>query len=415
MNLGNGQFADVSAISQFDFPDDGRGMALVDWDQDGDQDVWLSNRNTPQVRFLMNQSNATNRSLAITLQGTDSNRDAIGARVQVFVGDNMNRPITRTMRAGNGFLSQSSKRLVFGLGQATKIDRLVVNWPSGKSQTYQIPVVDSEYRIIEGNTEAILVKQRPAVNIAKGALPTTQNSDVSHSLRFAMVRLPAKNYSDFRDDRHPILKHRKRLVLLTLWASWCQPCIKELQEFTAQQEQLEHERIDVVALSVDDITDMSVEPGTDERLLKKIGFPFRTGKADSALVQKLQLLNNHIFELQTPLPIPTSFLLDRNGRVIGIYKGPVSVNQLMEDSGKTRAKTTNEWRQATLPFPGNWVMPPRVRDLFGYVQQLADHGYFEECVMYVQHNREMITGNPGWPALSRKLQKGLEKQQSPHD
>ena len=413
MNLGNGQFADVSAISQFDLPDDGRAVALVDWDHDGDQDVWLSNRNAPQVRFLMNRSNSTNRSLAITLQGTESNRDAIGARVQVFVGPNPDRPITRTMRAGNGFLSQSSKRLMFGLGKAATIDRLVVNWPSGKSQTYQIPEVDAEYRLIEGDTKAILVKPRPALKITERDLPTTQNSDVSHSLRFAMVRLPAKSYSDFRGDRHQILEKRARLVLLTLWASWCQPCIKELQEFTDHQERLENEMIDVVALSVDDITDMNVDPGADERLLKEIGFPFRVGKADPALVEKLQLLNNYIFELQTPLPIPTSFLLDRNGRVVGIYKGPVSLNRLVEDSGKTRAKTTNEWRQATLPFRGNWVMPPRVRDLFGFVQQLADRGYFEECVMYVEHNREMMTTNPGWPALSRKVQRGLDMLQSP--
>ena len=51
LNTGTGRFANVSAVTGFDFLDDGRALAVVDWDQDGDLDIWVSNRTGPQVRL----------------------------------------------------------------------------------------------------------------------------------------------------------------------------------------------------------------------------------------------------------------------------------------------------------------------------------------------------------------------------
>ena len=78
LNTGQQRFADVSAATGFDFPDDGRGLALVDWDQDGDLDAWIANRSSPQVRLLMNRMQTDHRWVAFRLEGTQCNRDAIG-------------------------------------------------------------------------------------------------------------------------------------------------------------------------------------------------------------------------------------------------------------------------------------------------------------------------------------------------
>src|SRR5437764_10086030 len=85
LNTGGERFATISAASGFDFPDDGRAIAIVDWDQDGYPDLWVSNRNAPRLRFLHNDHPHTNHFLALSLQGngTTTNRDAIGARVEV--------------------------------------------------------------------------------------------------------------------------------------------------------------------------------------------------------------------------------------------------------------------------------------------------------------------------------------------
>jgi hypothetical protein len=115
-------------------------------------------------------------------------------------------------------------------------------------------------------------------------------------------------------------------------------------------------------------------------------------------------LSDTIFELQSPLPIPTSFLVDKRGRVVAVYKGPISTERLLADAGKLRVRSTDEWRQATLPFPGRWEMPPRQRHLFEFVETLADRGYLRECQMYVRENKQMLTTHPRWPALARKLE-----------
>ena len=59
------RFANVSAVSGIDFPEDGRALCLVDWDHDGDLDFWLSNRTAPQLRFLRNDNAGGNHYLGL--------------------------------------------------------------------------------------------------------------------------------------------------------------------------------------------------------------------------------------------------------------------------------------------------------------------------------------------------------------
>ncbi|MCA9168109.1 MAG: VCBS repeat-containing protein, partial [Planctomycetales bacterium] len=66
LNTGTPRFADVSAISNLDLADDGRGLAITDWDQDGDLDVWAANRNGPQVRFLRNEVPTSHHYVALS-------------------------------------------------------------------------------------------------------------------------------------------------------------------------------------------------------------------------------------------------------------------------------------------------------------------------------------------------------------
>ena len=97
-------FKDVSSISGLDLKDDGRAVCFSDWDQDGDIDVWISNRNGPQIRYLKNNNN-TNNYLSLKLIGKKCTSDAIGTRVVIETEDGLSQ--TRTINAGSGFLSQS--------------------------------------------------------------------------------------------------------------------------------------------------------------------------------------------------------------------------------------------------------------------------------------------------------------------
>jgi hypothetical protein len=89
--------------------------------------------------LVRNVSTNTGHWIAIKLVGTKSNRDGIGARVEVFAGGKRH---TAERVAGSGYLSQDDSRLHFGLGAAATVDKLIVHWPSGREQTLENVTAD---------------------------------------------------------------------------------------------------------------------------------------------------------------------------------------------------------------------------------------------------------------------------------
>jgi enediyne biosynthesis protein E4 len=124
----------------------GRGLAIGDLDNDGRIDALVVADNEPIV-YLHNRT-AGGHFLTIALQGTTSNRDGVGARVIVEAAGS--RWVSQR-RGGGSFLSASDPRLHFGLGPATRIDRLQVRWPSGQVDSFQNLDADKGYRIREGD------------------------------------------------------------------------------------------------------------------------------------------------------------------------------------------------------------------------------------------------------------------------
>ncbi|MCA9265079.1 MAG: ASPIC/UnbV domain-containing protein, partial [Planctomycetales bacterium] len=143
LNTTGQRFANVSSISGFDFVDDARAVAVVDWNTDGALDLWVTNRTAPRVRVLQNQPHAMNHWIAFRLEGTACNRDAIGARVELHVPNQP--PLVATLRAGSGYLSQASKRVHMGLGQHADPIDIVVYWPDGETAKYTKLDPDATY------------------------------------------------------------------------------------------------------------------------------------------------------------------------------------------------------------------------------------------------------------------------------
>jgi hypothetical protein len=137
---GDGRFADVSRTAGpvLDAKTVARGACFADYDNDGKVDAFMVNLGSPAT-LLHNVTSTKNHWLAIKLKGSKSNRDGIGALLEVTTG-------TRHQRAqrvaGSGYLSQDDGRLHFGLGAAAKVDKITVHWPDGREQTLRNVAAD---------------------------------------------------------------------------------------------------------------------------------------------------------------------------------------------------------------------------------------------------------------------------------
>jgi enediyne biosynthesis protein E4 len=148
LNQGNGVFRDVAAAVGADFakPKVGRGLAVGDFDRDGDVDLLITTNNGPAYLFRNDQSNG-NRSLRFRLAGTKSNRDAIGATVRIFHGGSSQ---SRLVKSGSSYLSQSELPVTFGVGRRDRVDRVVITWPSGATQEFTNVATGRAYDCVEG-------------------------------------------------------------------------------------------------------------------------------------------------------------------------------------------------------------------------------------------------------------------------
>jgi tetratricopeptide (TPR) repeat protein len=148
-----GRYYDFSGVSGLDFAEDGRAFAVTDLDGDGNLDIVLKSRLGPQVRVLRNQCGTGRNVVALRLRGVKSNRDAIGARVEVngkvqYVG------------AGSGYLSQHTKTLYFAVGDAAA-GKVLVTWPSGTVQEFPELRAGQRHDVIEGESDVKSTPFRP--------------------------------------------------------------------------------------------------------------------------------------------------------------------------------------------------------------------------------------------------------------
>jgi len=147
-NLGDGRFEDVSALagSGIAAKHSSRGAAFADFDNDGDIDVAVMNMGEPPS-LLTNLLGGAARWVKVALEGTRSNRSAIGALVTIEAGGGKQ---TQPVLGQSSFLSQSERRLHFGLAAASRVDRITVRWPSGEKETFPGGPAGTTLQVKEG-------------------------------------------------------------------------------------------------------------------------------------------------------------------------------------------------------------------------------------------------------------------------
>lgn len=151
-NTANGRFVEISSMVGADFakPQSARGVGFADLDNDGDIDIVLNNLDG-HPSLLRNDRHNMNNWLSLQLQGTKSNRDAIGALVTARC---KTRKLTAQVSVSDGYIGTSDKRVLLGLGADREVELLEIVWPSSKRQTLK-SVGGNQTLVIKEETDGI--------------------------------------------------------------------------------------------------------------------------------------------------------------------------------------------------------------------------------------------------------------------
>lgn len=148
LNDGQGHFSEVAQLVGVTDRYDGRAVAMADFSNRGVLDVVAANQRAPMLLYK-NTVMSGNHWVEFDLEGTRSNRSAIGAQVRLYWNGQQQ---VQEVSGGSGFCSQNQRRLHFGLGRTAAISRVEIRWPSGVRQTLESPGVDRIHKVKEPAT-----------------------------------------------------------------------------------------------------------------------------------------------------------------------------------------------------------------------------------------------------------------------
>ncbi|MEM7384319.1 MAG: tetratricopeptide repeat protein [Verrucomicrobiota bacterium] len=403
-------FDTVSAVTGLDFIDDGRGLAVTDWDGDGDLDLWMTQRNGPRIRYVRNDSVRHPVSLTLYLEGVRCNRDAVGSRVEMVTSEG--RVLARTVRAGDSFLSQSTKALSFGLQATETIEWVRIFWPGDRHAEEVRVGGPGFYRVRQGGGEAIpleLRKQLAPLAASRPEEPTPQEG--RRLVLMHRGQISGFRYVSFEGDLRTFAPGSGKPTLINLWASRCAPCVHELDAFSEAWDSLSDQGLHLLALNTDSVVEGGEKPDLSraKALVAGKDYPFAMGLIDAKTVQALTLVLHRALAVQPPLSLPSSFLLDAEGKVRVIYQGAVEVDVLREDINLLEA-SMKVIEDASFPFPGRngfALFPVTPLD---FARAFQAGGYADDARRVITDHLMEMSQQPGGSYLKEQYYLGTLEQ-----
>jgi len=390
-NNRDGTFSEISGVSGLDFPDDSRAFAVADLDHDGKLEVILKNRNAPQLRILRNQMRDIGNSIAFRLRGTRSNRDAIGAAVTVGAGG---RRQTKYLQAGSGFLSQHTKELFFGLGDAGAEVHAAIRWPSGLTQTFEKLPVNRRIEIVEG--DANFRAQKFATPPPAYLRPV--GSERIETLRSSVgtwliqpLAAPPFSLPDLAGKNWDLRKLHGNAVLLTFWTTGSEASKQQLKHLRAYATGNSALLSDIRILAIN--LDASPDLATIRSLVHQQAIPFPLLLATAEIAGTYNILFRYLFDRHQNLGTPASFLINDEGMVVKVYQGIVNPDQLATDVKSIPRDPVARIRMA-LPFQGALHLGTFQRNDFTYGVAFFQHGYFDQAA---ESFKQVIAEKPDDP------------------
>jgi tetratricopeptide (TPR) repeat protein len=368
-NDGRGGFDEVAGTVGLDLDQDGRSFAVFDYDQDGDPDiVVLAPRSSPELRLFRNDFKGRTAALALRLTGTRSNRDAVGARVTVEA-DQLR--CTKIVKAGSGFISQSSKELLFGLGQSQRIAKVTIQWPSGATQTLSDVPLNHRLLVEEGNERFRSEAFRPSPSGPPAPIAPKAEGVAMPSLGTWLYQpYPAPDFTltDLDGQSHSLSGARGKPTVVIFWASRATRSRGALEELARQGSALEQAGTRIATVALD--------PREDEAKVRSAaqGLRVPVAMATPEVAGTYAILNRYLFDRKEDLRLPTALLVDGKGDIVKVYRDQISASQIVADLGSIEVSAAERLARA-VPFPGKFYTSPGQRNYFQYGLELSEQGF----------------------------------------
>ena len=412
-NNGDGTFSDVSGAVGLDFLEDGRSFALADFDHDGRLEVFLKNRNAPQLRVLKNIMRDLPPSISFRLRGTKSNRDAIGVSVTV---ETTTGHQTHTLQAGSGFLSQHTKDLFFGLGETKGPLRVSIRWPSGLVQELRDLPLNHRIWIEEGaepsRMEAFNI---PSTRGDPTPIPPPKEPEQlpanGETWLVAPVAAPDFSLPDLHGRTQTLASFRGEPVLLTFWVAKSEHCRQDLKTLSQIQMRWVKQGFQLLTVNVDVPSDDEGLPA----LAREQGWavPILHGSEDVAGIYNL--LYRYMFDRHRDLTLPTSFLIDAKGDIVKIYQGQIDAEHVKNDC-QNIPQTASDRQARGLPFPGVTDTIEFRRNYLSLGSVFFQRGYFDQAEasfrLALRHDPSSAEALYGLGSVFLNQQKTAEAQES---
>jgi Tfp pilus assembly protein PilF/peroxiredoxin len=388
-NNQDGTFSDISGVAGLDFIDDSRTFALADIDHDGRLEIILKNRTAPQIRILHNAMKDLGASMAFRLQGTKSNRDAIGTAVTVEMGGHRQ---TKSLQAGSGFLSQHSKELFFGLGRVEGTARVSVRWPSGLTQVFEKLPANHRIELQEG------VEQFQAKPFAASP-PAYQHGGEPHQTEqlplsvetWLIQPLHAPDFSlpDLAGNNQELQSLHGKFILLHFWATAAPACANQLRLLQKHQAEYASHNLHVLCLNLDDPQDSS----EIRSFAAKQGISLPILLATPQVAGVYNIIYRYLFDRRRDLALPTSLLLNREGMIVKVYQVTIEPSRLLEDL-RAVPDTPSAFLLKALPMKGLLLQDEFRRNDLTYGVAMFQRGYLEEAT---EEFKQVILAKPDDP------------------
>ena len=315
-------------------------------------------------------NNTTNNYLSLKLIGKKCTSDAIGTRVVIETEDGLSQ--TRTINAGSGFLSQSTKSLHFGLGKFKSVTKITLYWPGSEPQ--EIGKLSSGHYSIEQGFDPKTIE---VIGSDKELSPVLKKYDDRTLLAQILPVTSIFNLSK---------ENLTKPVLISITRNECEQCHYQIKEWKESPPQ----SVELKILNINDLT---------------------VNNPDQ--LELFQITYDHFYDVMArSIPTPISFLVDINGNLRSIYRGRIKNETLSNDIQLIESNQYNK-RNLSLPFDGIWASEsnPNARPL-NFVEDLLDAGKITIAEKYIESEKSILVEDDVFPMLLQRIE-AIKKERQP--